>query len=53
MIFNLDSLCNELVVAGHHDPLLAVDVLLLLRLHDVLLLQALQGERAPDLGVTR
>lgn len=35
---------DEGVVDGHHDPLLRVDVLLLLRLHDVLLLEALEGE---------
>ena len=35
----------EVALAAHHDLLLAEDVLLLLRLHDVLLLQALQRER--------
>ncbi len=36
---------DEVVAAVHHDPLLAEDVLLLLGVHDVLLLQALQGVR--------
>jgi hypothetical protein len=31
------------MLAVHHDPLLAEDVLLLLRVHDVLLLQTLEG----------
>ena len=35
--------CDELMLAVHHDPFLAEDVLLLLRVHDVLLLQTLEG----------
>ena len=38
-------LCDELMVAGHHNPLLGEHVLLLLRLHDVLLLQTFEGVR--------
>lgn len=35
---------NEGVVDRHHDSLLRVNVFLLLRLHNVLLLEALEGE---------
>ena len=34
-----------MMIAVHHDPLLRVDVLLLLRVNNVLLLQALQSIR--------
>lgn len=37
--------CDERTAAGHHNILLAEDVLLLQRVDNVLLLEALEGER--------
>ncbi len=43
-VHDSELLCYELVVASHHNPFLAVHVLLLLGLNYVALLQALEGE---------
>ena len=44
LLWTLSSPCDKVVLAGHQDVLLTEHMFLLLCLHNVLLLQALQGE---------